>query len=137
MSNIILPARIEYLHSFIEFVADRAEKEGFGEKKIKEIELAMEEALVNIFSYAYPEKAGDVELICSMNNDNGFIIEILDDGIPFNILSLPDPDLNASISDRRIGGLGVYIIRNIVDDLRYRRDGGKNILTFIIHKKKI
>jgi len=135
MSKIKLPARIENLNKLMRFVSDFAKETGFSQKRIREIELATEEALVNIFSYAYPdENSGDVEVRCRMADDTGMIIEISDTGKPFDILSSSEPDLISNISERKIGGLGVYLIRKMVDEVRYRRDKGMNILSLLIYK---
>ena len=135
MSNIKLPAKMKNLKRLIQFVSGFAMAEGFSEKRIREIELATEEALVNIFKHAYPaEMTGEVELRCRMDEASGLIIEILDTGKPFDIQSVSEPDLSAKISDREIGGLGVYFIRKMADEFHYRRDGEHNILTLIVHK---
>ena len=97
-------------------------------RRIKQIELAAEEALVNIFRYAYPEEAGEVGVCCRLEDDARLIIEIFDNGVPFNPLSLSEPDLTADASDREIGGLGVFFIREMADDVQYHRDGTNNIL---------
>jgi len=135
MLKIKLPARLEHLERLIEFVSEFLEYSGLTQKKIREIELATEEALVNIFNYAYPEGAGDVKVSCRQDDDTRLVLEIADNGIPFDSLSLPDPDLAPDIPDRKIGGLGILLIRKMVDEVRYRRDGESNILTFIIHKR--
>ena len=137
MSKIRLPAKNENLRKFMTFVSDFAKGEGFTQKRIQEIELATEEALVNIFDYAYPEEhIGEVEVRCRMDVNTGLIIEILDTGRPFDIQSTSEPDLTGDISDRKIGGLGVHLIRKMVDEVQYYRDKGVNILTFIIHKNR-
>jgi serine/threonine-protein kinase RsbW len=129
-----LPAKIEHLEKLIDFVSGCTKEKGFSDKRIKEIELATEEVLVNIFNYAYPEGYGDVEVKCSLDNDTRFIIEISDSGIPFDSLSLADPDVTSDISERKIGGLGVFLVRKIADEVHYRRDEGKNILSLILYK---
>lgn len=134
MSKMKLPARIEHLERLIDFVSGYAKEKGFTGKRIKEIELATEEVLVNIFNYAYPEGTGDVEVSCRFEDASGLIIEISDSGIPFDSLSLPDPDVTSDVSGRKIGGLGVFFVRKMVDEVSYRRDGGKNILTLIFHE---
>ena len=123
---------MEHLETLVEFVSDCAKEEGFTDKRVKEIELATEEALVNIFNYAYPEGDGEVEVSCIQEHGAGLIIEISDNGAPFDPLSLSDPDISADIADREIGGLGVFFIRQMVDEVRYRRDKGSNILTFVL-----
>ena len=126
---------IEHLERLIAFVAGHAEMAGFTVKRINEIELAAEEALVNIFKYAYPRTDGDIVLGCRNEHDVGFILEISDNGVPFNILEVPDPDMTPDISDREIGGLGVFFIKKMVDETRYRRKGNSNILTLVFRKE--
>lgn len=136
MPNIRLPAKITSLEKLMRFVSDFAREEGFTQKRIQQIELATEEALVNIFDYAYPEEnIGDVEVRCKMDVNTGLIIEILDNGIPFDIKSFSKPDLGANISDRKIGGLGIYLIKQMVNRVHSRREGQSNILTLVIDRK--
>src|SRR4030042_4809773 len=104
--SLHLPARIENLGRFKESVAECARAQGFDQKRIYGIELAVEEILVNIFNYAYPETPGDVEINCKLENGR-LIIEIIDSGIPFDMTSLTDPDLTADVEERKIGGLWV------------------------------
>jgi serine/threonine-protein kinase RsbW len=133
-ATITLPAQLSYLQTFIDFITSCSRDQGFNQKKIHEIELAAEEALVNIFNYAYEGNNGDVEIICRIDDDERFILEIIDTGIPFNVLSVKDPDISADISERRIGGLGVFLMKKIMDAVHYRREGNKNILTLIVKK---
>jgi anti-sigma regulatory factor (Ser/Thr protein kinase) len=137
MSKTRHPAKIENLGKFMGFVSDFVKAEGFTEKRIREIELATEEALLNIFNYAYPEGVdGEVEVRCRMDEKSGLIMEILDSGKPFDVQSVPDPDLSLDVSDRKIGGLGILLIKKMVDEVQYRREGESNILTFVVHKKR-
>ncbi|MCJ7683700.1 MAG: ATP-binding protein [Desulfobacteraceae bacterium] len=135
MPEIKSAAKIEHLERLIEFVAGHAEMAGFTVNRINEIELAAEEALVNIFQYAYPGIDGDVVLDCRSEDEVGLILEISDNGAPFNILDVPDPDVTADISDREIGGLGVFFIKKMVDEAQYRRKGNSNILTLVFRKE--
>jgi len=130
------PAKIENLQKLMRFISDFAKAEGFTEKRIREVELATEEALLNIFNYAYPERVdGEVEVSCRMDEKSGLIIEILDKGKAFDVQSAPDPDLSLDVSERKIGGLGIFLIRKMADEVHYRREGESNILTLVIHKK--
>ena len=131
--NIKLPARLENLGRWTEAASECAREQGFDRKKIGRIELALEEALVNICNYAYPEEPGDVEVNCQ-EDDSRFIIEIIDSGNPFDMTSLPAPDLPSSIEERKIGGLGIFLIKKMVDDVRYRREGNFNILKLTIKR---
>jgi serine/threonine-protein kinase RsbW len=133
MSSIQLPARIENMELLVRFISDNAGKLGFSCKRIKEIELATEEALVNIINYAYPDHPGDIKVTCIHHQSKTFVIEIEDAGIAFNMLSRKDPDISAGISDREVGGLGVFLIRKLMDEIQYHRKEGKNILDLIVH----
>jgi len=131
MKSLELTAIIENLDQFISFVHACSEECGFEGKRAMEIELAVEEALVNIFSYAYPEGEGQVKMCCTLNNGKEFVIEISDEGIPFDVLSRSDPDTTADIGDREIGGLGIFFIKKVADEVRYSRNGDMNVLTIV------
>jgi len=134
MKRIKLPAKLENLKTFLQFVSDYAEGNGFRKKTIQNIELATEEAIVNIVNYAYPkEKQGEIEIQCSVSANDVLTIEIIDSGVAFDVQAAPEPDVNAGISKREIGGLGIFLIRKAVDEMSYRRDSGHNILILTIH----
>jgi anti-sigma regulatory factor (Ser/Thr protein kinase) len=120
------------------FVSGFAGDHGFSEDKLHDIQLATEEALLNIFQYAYPgEYKGEVEVTCEMRNHSELNIRILDTGIPFDILSLSEPDLTCPLPDRKIGGLGCYLIRNMADGVQYRRQGDTNVLNLLVRKNPV
>lgn len=131
MKSIKLAAIIENLDKFITFIHACSGECGFEGKRVMEIELAVEEALVNIFNYAYPEGEGQVEMKCALKDGKKFVIEIHDKGIPFDGLSRPDPDTTADIGDREIGGLGIFFIKKVADEVRYSRNDDTNILTIV------
>ena len=131
-SDIRVPATLESLHVLLEFVTSCAERRGVGQARIREIELVMEELLVNIFNYAYPDRPGDVEMVCRLDDAGSLLVEIADEGIPFNILTREDPDHEAGIEERNIGGLGIFFVKRFIRDIRYRREGGRNILTLTV-----
>ncbi len=131
--NMKLPAKLENLGRWMEAVSECAREQGFDQKKIGKIELALEEALVNICKYSYPDEPGDAEVNCKQDNGR-FIIEIVDSGIPFDMTALPSPDLTSSIEKRKIGGLGIFLIKKMVDEVKYRREGSFNILNLTIKR---
>ncbi|OQY60517.1 MAG: hypothetical protein B6245_01030 [Desulfobacteraceae bacterium 4572_88] len=128
LSQIKLPAKLENLTAILQSVKDCAGEQGFAQKKLTEIELAIEEILVNIFNYAYEGEPGYARVTCGLDKYRQFIIEIEDAGIPFDPFSLDSPDLTDDIGERRIGGLGVFIVRNLMSDMQYRRESDKNII---------
>jgi serine phosphatase RsbU (regulator of sigma subunit)/anti-sigma regulatory factor (Ser/Thr protein kinase) len=130
MERITLPAKLENLDKMFAFVREGAGRQGFIQEHIDKIQLACEEALVNVISYAYPGKTGDLE-ITYLNNDSFLEISIIDSGIPFDPLSRADPDIHAPMEARGIGGLGIFMIKKIMDDVRYKRENDHNILTLV------
>ncbi len=137
LERVILPAKLECLSEMINPIKTCAKKHGFSSNRINEIELALEEALVNVISYAYPdpEAVGNAEICCRLNDKALFNIEIKDSGIPFDSLKKDDPDLTAGISEREVGGLGIFFIKQFMDDVKYRREQGHNILSFTVVKR--
>ncbi len=133
--TLIRAADIGNLNAMVGFVEGCADRFGLDPKRKTGLLVAIEEAFVNVCRYAYAGGEGEVELICACDRA-GFVVEISDRGIPFDILSLPDPDTTADITDREIGGLGVYFIRKMTDDVSYRREDGRNILRIVMHAEK-
>ena len=134
MTRIRLAAKQENLKKFIDVISVFAEQNDFSRDVVMKIKLSTEEALVNILNYAYPECDGEVEICYRKQNDTKLVLEILDNGIPFDPLSLPEPDLTSNLSERHVGGLGVFFIRKMTEDVQYRREGNANILTLIFSK---
>jgi len=134
-SKIRVPAQMQSLETLIQFVSSCARRHGFPAKRVHEIELSVEEALVNIFHYGYPQKTGDVEVSCRIDERLRFITEISDQGIPFDLLSVQAPALDGDVAARPVGGLGVHLIRKLVDEVKYRREEGDNKVTFIFCKR--
>jgi len=108
-----------------------AKERGVTDNKVTEIEIALEEVLVNIVNYAYQDRIGNVKVSCKIDDENRFIIEVEDTGPPFDVLSVEQPDLSEKISERRIGGLGIHMIKNLMKDVKYVRKSDKNILQLI------
>lgn len=131
-SDIRRPAKLEHLSELVEFVSECATNHGIQPKRCLQIKLAAEEILVNIFSHAYEGLEGDVWVRCGTDGDD-FAAEFEDTGIPFDVPAFGEPDTTAGISERKIGGLGVHLVRKLMDDVRYQRNGDANILTIIVH----
>lgn len=99
------------------------------------IRLAIEEAVENVVHYAYQTGNGWMEVSTELNQDDfELIIELRDAGSKFNPLDRPDPDVTLSAEEREIGGLGIFLCKQLMDDISYRYEDDCNILTM---KKKI
>ena len=133
LTRLSMSAKLENLGRLIASVSDCAKAQEFEQEKISKIELAAEEALVNIIHYAYLERPGDVEMICKMDGGR-FVIEIIDWGIPFDVTAMPDPDVTAGIPEREPGGLGIFLMKKVMDEVRYRRENDRNILTLTLQR---
>lgn len=136
MLNRTLPARVESLHELLAFIGAGAEGKGFSKDAVNRIRLVAEEALVNVFNYAYARGTqGEVEVRLVDMEGPEWGIEIRDQGIPFDPLSVADPDVEADIAERKIGGMGIFFIRSMTDAVRYRRDADTNVLTLIFSSR--
>ncbi|MEJ5301193.1 MAG: ATP-binding protein [Thermodesulforhabdaceae bacterium] len=135
MVKLILPAEIGHLQSFLDIVEGFAKSLSFPASKTQKLVLIMEEALLNVVNHAYGgEEPGPVEVRC-WEEDESIMLEIRDKGRPFNPVDAPDPDLTAGVTERPIGGLGIFLIKKIADEVKYRREKDENILTMIIRKE--
>ena len=114
-------------------IEELGEREGWDPALIFHVNLAVEELATNIISYAF----SDTEVIhgfeVSFNSEPDCLtIDMWDEGRPFDPLTeAPEPDLDATLEDRRIGGLGVYFAETLMDEMRYKREEGKNHLTLV------
>lgn len=123
---------MENLDALIDFILAEAAQVGFVQKIMGKIRLAAEEVLVNVINYAYPQVIGEVTVTVEETTDKkGLRIEIMDTGIPFDPLAKPAPDLSVPVKQRQIGGLGIYLVKEVMDSVNYKREQGKNILTLI------
>ncbi len=94
------------------------------------VQLCLDELITNIISYGYDDgETGRDIIIRFTREDDQLDVVLMDDARPFNPLDMPDPDVTAALEDRRIGGLGIFFVRNMMDDVRYERIDGRNILT--------
>jgi serine/threonine-protein kinase RsbW len=130
MHKAVFAAKLDNLESMLDFIEQSAKELGFDARKLNQVRLASEEALVNVINYAYPDKCGNIE-ITSATDEKGLLLEIIDWGIPFNPLLLPEPDIDSPMENRKIGGLGIYMVRSIMDIVDYRRDEDKNVLSLV------
>lgn len=129
------PASLDKLYDMLRYVRESAVSRGFDDTEVVKIELAVEEALVNIISYGYPDSKGDVSIDCAPHESQGVRIVIRDQGVPYNPLTnsqIFDPD--SSLETRGIGGYGVFFILKIMDEVNYERTNECNVLTLTKYK---
>jgi anti-sigma regulatory factor (Ser/Thr protein kinase) len=136
MKTVQFAAKFEYLDEIREFVGAIARAGGFTDKDVYNIQLATDEAASNIIEHAYEKISnGVLELSCGVRDDLITIV-LIDHGESFDPSEIPLPDLKADLSNRRIGGLGIFLMRKLMDDVSYEVTTGKgNILTMTKRKR--
>lgn len=149
MKEITLPAAVESIAKVTELVDSELSAVSCPAKEQMQIDVAVDELFSNIAFYAYGDKTGDATVKVSTINarsDCAFFscadnphksqsykssveITFIDSGMPYNPLARADPDTTLSAEERNIGGLGVFIVKKTMDDVSYKYEDGKNILT--------
>lgn len=129
MTNTLIikndPGQLALLYEFLEQLADSC---GISTPQQMEIKLALDEAVTNIIQYAYPGTTGDIRIDIECDNRK-LKITITDKGIPFNPLENKEPDITLPLEERPIGGLGIFLVKQLMADVSYQRSDGYNILT--------
>ena len=115
----------ENLHTVLAYVEEQLENNGASMKNAMAITVAVEEIFVNICHYAYEDRVGKATIGMKFD-DNEVLVYFLDNGIPFNPLEKEDPDIKAGLEDRDIGGLGIYMVKQSMDDCVYERRNNEN-----------
>lgn len=114
-----------------EFLEQSMKAFGLDEAVFMNLKLAIEEAVVNIISYAYPGKT-DKKINIRMKYSNKQLkVTLTDTGIPFDPTSKQEPDISLPLEERPIGGLGTFLLKQLMTDVSYTRLGNKNVLTMI------
>ena len=131
--NLKIPARGEQLAVIGEFVSAAARSVGFGERAVYHILAAVDEACANIIYHAYDfEGQGSIEVHCETIRGD-FVITITDQGQPFDPTSIPTPDVSAPLDDRKEGGLGRYLMQQLMDEVSHEFNHHSNTLTMVKH----
>ncbi len=131
MKNLTVPAEVGRLDDVVDFVLEELEAYGISFKTQFQIRLAVEEIFVNISSYAY-DPAGEAEVRCEILEDPlRVVIQFLDSGMPFDPLAKDDPDISEEGLLGREGGLGIFLVKDTMDEVQYEYKDGKNILTIL------
>lgn len=131
MNELKISASIDKLEIMIEFILDSIKNIETDKKQFGKLRLVSEEVLVNVINYAYPAKIGEILIKTDVSPEKELTIQIIDSGIPFNPLEKDDPNINLPMEERKIGGLGIFMVKNIMDSINYEYTDNKNILTLV------
>ena len=125
-------AEVEKLSEVLSFIEHQLEEVGCTPKAQMQIAVAAEEIFVNIASYAYAPASGNATVRLEVSEDPVAVtITFMDGGKPFDPTKKDDPDLTLPAEERGIGGLGIYMTKKIMDDVKYEYRDGKNVLTLM------
>ena len=128
MNEITIEAQPDNFLQVQEFIGKRLDDMGCKMKERLQIDVAVEEIFVNIAHYAYKPDTGTATVIFEENEDS-VTITFIDSGKAYNPLKKNDPDITLSAEERQIGGLGIFLVKKSMDDMKYEYKEGKNILS--------
>ena len=135
--TLLIKNHIKDVEQLNVFVGNITHRLGYEEDEARSIRLAVEEAVVNVVCYAYSEdQEGDIRIVAQANSQRLKFI-ITDSGIPFDPTEASQVDITLPAEERRIGGLGIHLVRELMDSINYEREDGKNILTLVKKIPKI
>ena len=125
------------LEGICDFVTDCAKKAGLNEADIYAVQLAVDEASTNIIEHGYGQECPNrIDITCNTLKD-GLKVTIYDDAVPFNPESVPEPEINVSLEEIKPRGLGIFLMRQMMDEIRYKSSPDKgNTLTMIKHRRR-
>lgn len=119
-------AEISVITDFVEQIGAELELKP---SLVMSLNLVLEEAISNIILYAYPQRMGELITIMVEKTDNMLIFTITDKGVVFDPTVVPEADIMLSVQERPIGGLGIYLIKKIMNEVEYQRIDGNNVFT--------
>ena len=136
--TLTFPGRFDSLAHIGEFVTLAAEAADLDARAVYAVQMAIDEACSNIIEHAYGgEDRGTIECTCRID-DEGLTVVLRDHGRPFDPTSIPEPDLHADLGERDEGGLGLYFMRRLMDEVHFEfASGSGNVLTIVKHKRSL
>ena len=127
--ELVIEAVVDNLDAVNSFVHKSIEQFEVSKRTLMQLDLVIEEIFVNVASYAYAPNTGSVKILIEVKEEPLTVsLTFIDSGVPYNPLEKSDPDINLSVDDRQIGGLGIFLTKNLVDDISYKFIDGQNIL---------
>lgn len=131
--RLILENDVSQLILLNGFIEETGRKFGLNEERIGELNLVLEEAVSNVIFYAYPGKSG-CRVEVNLTKENGILeVMICDSGLPFDPTARLEPDIHLAPDEREIGGLGIFLVQQIMDTVRYSRENGQNVLRMTLN----
>ncbi|MBQ5573309.1 MAG: ATP-binding protein [Bacteroidaceae bacterium] len=127
--SIILANDIAEISKLAQFIEEIGEAFSLSPDIVFNLNLVLEEAVVNVINYAYPKEEHQSIYLSAKLLEDSIVFVLTDTGLEFDPTKAPDADITLSADDRPIGGLGIFLIRQIMNEVKYERIDGKNVLT--------
>ena len=127
--SIILANHISEISKLNEFVEEIGNEFSLTPDVVFNVNLVLEEAIVNVINYAYPKEKHESIYLSAQLHEGSIVFVLTDTGMQFDPTKAPEADITLSLEDRPIGGLGIFLIRQIMNEVSYERIDGKNVLT--------
>jgi anti-sigma regulatory factor (Ser/Thr protein kinase) len=127
--KLILQNEVAEISKLAIFIEELGEEFGLSPELVFNLNLVLEEAVSNVILYAYPKEEHQTISLIARKKDNQLIFVLTDSGKEFDPTQAPDADITLSAEDRPIGGLGIFLIRQIMNTVEYQRIEGKNVMT--------
>ena len=127
--QLILKNEIVEINRLAIFIEELGEELNLAPDLVFNLNLVLEEAVSNVIFYAYPQEEHQEIILTAKKTDKNLIFVLTDSGKEFDPTKAPDADITLSAEDRQIGGLGIFLIRQIMNKVEYQRIEGKNVLT--------
>ncbi|MBQ6470124.1 MAG: ATP-binding protein [Lachnospiraceae bacterium] len=134
MKELTVEAKTENIDIVTELVESQLTELDCSMRSLVQISVAIDELFGNIAHYAYKPGTGDVTVRIDVEEPRTAVITFIDGGKPYNPLEAEEPDVTLSAEERKVGGLGIFLVKKTMDDMRYEYRDGKNVLQI---KKKI
>lgn len=129
MKEITIDATVDNVAVVTDFVNEELQKIGCSDKAMRQIDIVIDELFSNIAFYAYNPGDGSVTMTVDVTDHPiSVVITFMDNGKPFNPLAAAEPDTSLSAEDRKIGGLGIFLVKKTMDEVSYEFKDGKNII---------
>ena len=127
--SIILTKDLSEISKLNEFVEEIGNEFSLTPDVVFNVNLVLEEAIVNVINYAYPKEKHESIYLSAQLHEGSIVFVLTDTGMQFDPTKAPEADITLSLEDRPIGGLGIFLIRQIMNEVSYERIDGKNVLT--------
>ena len=127
--SIILANDISEITRLYEFIEEMGNDFSLSPDIVFNLNLVLEEAVVNVINYAYPKEEHQYIYLSASMKDGSIVLVLTDTGKEFDPTTAPEADITLSADERQIGGLGIFLIRQIMNEVKYERIEGKNVLT--------